>query len=550
MAVLGAVAQLLATSPDRETALPSPDAESQEGARAPVGRGTALLADAEALLNRGDSRGARETFVLASEAFAGQGDRAGVGHATLGLARVHHLAGKGDEARAHYEEALILYRESGSGADEARALMARGDLEADTFQWDAAARFYRAGRQAWARVPPPKSDSHVLLQMDQTPSMPEGEEEARAVLAQAELLLRDVGDAEALADVFRFRGDLEWNLGDPAAARPEYAQAASLYAEAGNREREGFATLRGAECETHLGYNVVAKALLARAETAFDETASAAGEALARAARGDLSRLLGELAAARTHYAAAAESLASLGHPAEAWTLSKLGEVAAHSGDAAAATEALEAAARLFAEAADPAGAASAWLGLGQLAAGAGNNGAAREWLQRAVDLAAEAGELRTEARALLALAAVASRENDATTAQSAVAAAEARFDAAQVPLGAVLAALGRGEVVVGDAESAAEAYGEAASLLAALDDPVAEANRYLGLPPVSRIDLVSTVDPNQDIGGDEPNPAAIARFEAALADNSAAYPDHNREARALVAEIEARIERAGVGAN
>ena len=79
-----------------------------------------------------------------------------------------------------------------------------------------------------------------------------------------------------------------------------------------------------------------------------------------------------------------------------------------------------------------------------------------------------------------------------------------------------------------------------AVKLRAALGEAIAlatEANRYLGLPAVGRIDLVSTLDANYDVNGDFPDLPAIAQFEAAREANLAAHPDQNLEGRSFLAE-------------
>ena len=76
-----------------------------------------------------------------------------------------------DAARAAFAEALALYGQAGDAADQARVLVAFGDLEKDTFRGAQAKQHYRAAREQWAKVPEPKSDPHVILNMDRAALM-------------------------------------------------------------------------------------------------------------------------------------------------------------------------------------------------------------------------------------------------------------------------------------------------------------------------------------------------------------------------------------------
>ena len=512
------------------------------GLAGPPAPGAELIAEAERRLSIGDDRGAVESFNRALETFRGRGDLAGQGRAVLGLGRVEHFSGQGDAARAQYARALSLFQRGGSAAGEARVLVALGDLEMDTFQWDAAARYFREARQVWAIVPGPKSDPHVLLSLETVVSMPEGEEAAWAVLDQSALIFDVLGDVDGLGDVAMLRAALYATLGETHAALSDYRKATLQYREAGNRGREAVAAVRAAELEVLEGHNVEAVTLLDRADSSFADVEDPIGPALALAVRGDLARLLGDMAAASAQYAAAAEALRRHGHPAEAKALLNQGQVDLYLGNVASALPALEAAARLYAAAAQPRGEATAYLALGRLATASNDPDVAREHWISAVDLARRAGHALGAGRALLQLAELAASVGDAGAAQAAYDEAESKFAEAQTPMGAVLTALGRGDLARASSEAAAaaEAYLEAAAAFAAFAQPVAEANRYLGLPPVHRIDLVSELE--DELGADEPDLQAIARLAAAREANLAAYPDHNLEGRSFLAEVEARI--------
>lgn len=516
--------------------LPGTAVPGDDRAAAAVRPGLGLVAEAERLLNRGDDQGAENALTLALNLFRDGGDTVGEGHAYLGFGRVAHFTGQSDAARAHYAQALALFKEAGSHENEARVLMAMGDLERDTFQWDAAAEYFREGRRVWAMAPTPKSDLHVLLALETVASMPEGEEAAWAVLEQAALIFETIGDTDGLGDVSMARADLQSNLGNVHGALADYGGAAVFYKETGNQQREALASVRTAEFEVLEGHNAEAVMRLERAESLFADVSDPIGQAMVEAAHGDLARLLGNMSAAGVRYAAAAEAFRAHDNPAEATALLKLGQVEAFTGNFDAVRSALETAMRLYAAGGDPGGESAAHLGLGHLAVAEDDRAVASEHWMSAADLARQAGDALGEGRALLELAELAESAGDDAAARESYDQADTLFAAAGVPMGAVLIALGRDDLT------------QAVATLEALGDAVAEANRYLGLPPVSRIYLVDELD--EELGGDEPDLGAAARLADAREANLAAYPDHNMEGRQFLADTQARIAAGLTAAN
>ena len=510
--------------------------------------GGVLIDEGRQLLNRGGNRAAVEVLNQALELFRAGDDLAGQANAHLGLGRAEHYTGQAAAARDHYARAVALYREAGSLADQARALMAMGDLEMDTFQWEAAADFFREGRRVWASTPEPKLDSHVLLKMESVAAMPEGEDAAWAVLDQAALIFENIGDAEGLGDVFVHRGDLQNQLGDVHAALSEYIMASIQYRAAGNPAREALASVRAAEFEVLEGHNAEAAMRLDRAYTIFALLADPVGQAMADTVRGNLARLLGDFSSARGFYRAAASLFGDANLPGHAKALLKLGQIEAQMGNAPAAQAALEAALEIHADGGDPGGESATHLFLGRLAAAAGDLAIARQNFLAAAELAGQAGETLGQARAHLELAALSTLKGDRVAARRDYDRAQERFATARVPMGAVLVDIGRADLAQEVSADAAAAYRGAEAALAALDDPVAEANRFLGLPPVSRIFLVDELD--EELGGDDPDLGAAARLTAAREANLAAYPDHNLEGRQLVADTLARIAAGLAAAN
>ena len=515
------------------------------------------MAEAEQVLNRGDDAAAGQLYGRALALYRQSGDLAGQGTVSLGLGRMEHFTGQSDRARDHFDEAAALFRQGGSVANEARALAARADLEKDTFNWAAAGRFYREARAAWQAAPGPKHDSHVVFRMDEVPQLPEGEDAARAVLEQAQLIFENVGDPEALGDIRVRMAFLDWNTGLPGVARGNYATAQALYRQSGTPDKEAASALDGARIDIYFGQNRAARMAIDQALAAYVRTENETGAALARTVEGDLERLQGRMDEARQSYAAAAEVLGKATHPEAATALLRLGQVEAHLGAAESARGDLEEAAGLYRASGSAQGEAAAVLALGRVIAEKGDQ-AARTLFATAAERFHDADDQNGEARAYLEIATLALARGETDLARASYEDSAARFDEIGAALGQVLASLGLGDVAraAGDVDGAAAAYDSAMALFASLDAPIAEANRILGLAPINELHvrLQEAAPPAagvggvevRDPGGSEYNKARTqALLEQANLENSAAFPDHSAEARALLVHTEARLAAA-----
>ena len=516
--------------------------DNLEGQDSNVGRAAELVARAEDMLNRGDQGAARELYAQALALYRDQANPVGQGDVHLGLGRVDHYTGQSDSARAHFDEGLAHFRRGGSDSGAARLLAARGDLEKDTFNWADAAAYYREARAAWDRVPEPKSDPHVVFRMVGAPSMPDGEQEARSVLAQAELIFETIGDPEGLGDVHVLAGRLLVNLGSPGAARGDFGNAQGLFKEAGAKGKMAASALEAARIDVHFGDNRSAQAALDVALDAFERLGDRAGAGAAHMVGGDLQRLLGRLEDAAADYERAAGMLQEVEDSSAAWALLKQGDVESYLGRWERAHASIGAAAAAFRVYGPVRGEAWATVALGRLAARDSDGVSAEALLDVAVELFRQAGDPLGEGRALLARGALAASRQGPAPARAAYSASSERFAEAGAPFGNMLAALGRGDVAraSGEDEAARSAYLEAAALFEAMAEPIAEANRHLGLPPVSSL-RGTTANAGLPMG----EGLEVAPLEQADAENLAAFPDHNIEARSLVAVVVARLAAA-----
>ncbi len=485
--------------------------------------------------NSGNTDGARKTYDRAKQLYRNAKDTLGEATVVLGEARLEHMVGQSARARTSYNEALKLFLQGGSAIGQARTYASMGDLEKDTFQWTKASEYYSLARQSWGRAPEPKSDPHVLLGIEDVPLMREGEAKARAQLLQARKIYDQLGDKSGLGDMQAIEARLEMNLGRIDLARAKLGEARGLYAVGGNQPMQGDAGLAMAQIDISRGYNRQARQTID--QTLADFAGNATGIARTRIAEGDLERMQGRLQKAKEAYAGAAGTLEGAGHRAAAEALRKLGEVEGTLGDAAAAKVSLNKAIATASRAGVTDEEARGQLAAAVQARAVGDPDTADRHATTAAALFDRQNNKPARARAALVRAIDQAGYNDATT----------RFDAAQMPFGLVMAYLGLGDTWRGrgNTAEAATAYRQAERTWAGIESKVAEANKVLGLPAVEALLIVPTADPtdlaaaiDEHVQAGEPDPALV---KANLDD----FPDHNIEARKLVAQVEARLTAA-----
>jgi tetratricopeptide (TPR) repeat protein len=502
-----------------------------------------FIATAEAQLNRGDSGAAAQSYAEALAIYRDERNVVGQASVAFGLGRMEHFTGQSDGAREKYSQALDLYRQGHDALGQARVLVALGDLAKDTFQWGAAAEFYRRAREVWDTAPIPKSDPHVLLNMAAAPDMPAGEQQARSDLEQAELIYVTIGDDKGLGEVRMLAGALSWNLGNLADARQNYSEALVLFRDSAGPSDLAKATLELARSDLHLGFNLNSAGLMAKAMAFYSEVDDQAGIASVVALEGDLERMQGRMKNARDHYSAAVAALISLNHTDLPAVLYKFAQIEMVLGDPEAARGALEDAIRLYRTFSDVSGEAAATLDLGRLGTQE-RNLEATSLIATAIGLFQSADDPIGAGRGHLYLAEL-NVELDPEYARAAYAAADTRFEQAEIPFGQFLAALGIAELEQKseNVEAAGNQFVRAAELLAAMDEPLSEANRFMGLPPVSTLIAARRVaDIEYNDGIAVAVPLEIAEAEANQRANLDRFPDHNLEGRALLAVAEARL--------
>jgi hypothetical protein len=495
----------------------------------------ALLTQAARETNTGNTDGARKTYDRAKQLYRAAHDVLGEASAVLGEARLQHMIGQSARARVAYNEAVKLFQQGGSAAGQARAYASMGDLEKDTFQWAKASEYYLLARQAWQKAPEPKSDPHVLLGIEDAPLLRDGEAKARAALMQARKIYDQLSDKSGLADLQTIEAQLELNLGRAGLARAKLGEARTLYAVAGNAAKQGDAALAMAHIDLAQGYNRQARSTLDLTLADFAQAGDATGTARTRIAEGDLERMQGRLQKAKELYAGAAGTLEGIGHRSAAEALRKLGEVQSTLGEAPAAKVTLNKAITTAQRWSAPDEEARSQLSAAAQARAAGEPDSADKHAAAAATLFDRQGNKAGRARAALSRAADPDAYADAAK----------RLEAAQLPLGVVLADLGRGDSwrARGNAAEAGMAYQEAARTWAAIEAKTREANKMLGLPAIDGFQVVAAATPTETAIDElaqagEPDPVLV---RANLDD----FPDHNIEARKLVEQVNARLTAA-----
>lgn len=498
----------------------------------------AMLADAERLLNRGDTPAAKDLYGKARAQYRRQGNAAGEAAAVFGLGKLEHVNGQSDPARVAFSEALTLFRQANDAANQARVLVALGDLEKDTFHGAKAAQHYRASRTLWAVAPDPKSDAHVMLNLDRAPDMPAGEQRARSVIDQADKIFHNIGDKEGEGDVAMALGMLELRLGKQGPAQASFRWARDYYAESGANAKELGALIRIVSAEIWQGYNIAAGEHLREASGLAQGTPISA--ARVRVQRGDLERLQGRLDAARDEFAAAIPVLAAAGDGEEMGVLLRLGRVQLTLGALDDARQAFESARAAAAARGEGRMEATAVTELGSLLVRSGDAEAARSLLAPAADRMRAMGDAGGEGRALLEVGIAALALRDARGAANAFAASAQRMADARLPFGQLLAQVGLGEAERAAGTLSAGRLAAVVELRRVLTEPVAEAARVLGLPPVETLYYVDGRELPED--GNTPDPVQVRAAQAIRAANLVRYPDAGLEARALLRDTDKRL--------
>lgn len=296
-------------------------------------------------------------------------------------------------------------------------------------------------------------------------------------------------------------------------------------AAAAHMRREADATLTAAREALAWGFNGEARTELDQAEAMFRRIGARDGLAHAQLARGDLERLQGRLMEARTRYAAAAQQLGAL-DPAQAAAYLRLGQTEMALGDVASARRALAQANALYGRREDSLGQAHAKLADGILARQGAALSEASSLLHEAAELFLGRSDLLGQARATLELAQLSQMLVQAIEADERADLASSLFRRANVLFGVALAHLVKADNLVDKehAEAAENELNAAAAILASLPEPIAAAAHFLGLPAVETLRVR---------GGTEELDANIA-----------AFPDYQIEARTLLNDIAARIDR------
>jgi tetratricopeptide (TPR) repeat protein len=260
--------------------------------------------------------------------------------------------------------------------------------------------------------------------------------------------------------------------------------------------------------------------------------------------------MLGQWEAARDLFAQAATDLNALSHKEEAAAFLGVGDAEFALENTESAIAGFRAANNLYRQFGFADGEAKALLGLAILASYQDHPGTATEAFLRAGILFSKAKDTLSAARTLVTFASFLSQTDDIEGALQMYREAIPILDQESAPAGKILAALGTGDLnrQTGRDADAATAYLQANDWFAEMEFPVAEANRHLGFPAVEAIsirNLGDGVDPYDMAPAVEPEPGTVIDSDLLGEENLAKFPNQNAQARALVADLKARITEA-----
>lgn len=175
------------------------------------------------------------------------GEARGEAAALVNLGAVANVRGKVDQALHHYRRGRWAYRRAGSRGGEARALNNLGMVLADLQRWRTATRCYRRARDLAAGERDDElaglisiNETEVWLALEDIPR-------ARISCDEAERCFSRVDDSVGMAEVSRFRGEIERGCG-------RLRQAEAHFRDAADRGRILDAPLTEAEALRELGH--------------------------------------------------------------------------------------------------------------------------------------------------------------------------------------------------------------------------------------------------------------------------------------------------------
>jgi serine/threonine protein kinase/tetratricopeptide (TPR) repeat protein len=310
------------------------------------------------------------------------------------LALANELSGAMAEARAHYQEALVIYREIGDRRGEGAALSGLGTLhrkqgrmEEARVQFDAALAIHReVGNQ--------RSEGCVLASLGLFHYHQGRMEEARSCLEAALAIFVEVGDRRSAYMAYFGLGNVSLDQGRTERARACFDEALAISRDVRDRRGEGAIICSLGNLDVEMGRMEEARARYEAALAIHRAVGDARFEGIVLGNLGIVDRDAGRVEMARRHFEAALRIHRGLGNRRlEGRVLGNLGVLNQTQGRMNEARADYEAGLALSREVGDRGGEGSVLGNLGSLALAQGRMEEARRYLDEGATIFREVGD-------------------------------------------------------------------------------------------------------------------------------------------------------------
>jgi tetratricopeptide (TPR) repeat protein len=298
--------------------------------------------------------GGHFTDALAVHGHAGRAaqhtdDPAGQATALLNLGTINGQLGRYDTATDHFEQALVVFRQTGDLAGQARAQGNLGNIELLLCRYQRAAEHYEQVQALFRQAGDRTGEAYTLSNLGTAEGQLGRYGAAAEHLQQALDLFREAGDRAGESFMLIGLGGIEVLLGRYDTAADHLRQALVLCRQAGNRAGEGWTLDSLGKLHTQLGEVATALERHQQALDLFREIGDQPGEAQALNGLGEAANATGRPADALAHHDAAHTLATDLGtRDQQARAHTGLGQAHHALGDAALARRHYELAAALY----------------------------------------------------------------------------------------------------------------------------------------------------------------------------------------------------------
>jgi len=280
-----------------------------------AGRATALLNLGTTNGQLGRYRAAADHFEQALVLFRQTGDLAGQARAQGNLGNVEQLLGRYQRAAEHYAQVQALFRQAGDRTGEAYTLSNLGTVEGQLGRYGPAADHLQQALDLFREAGDRAGESYMLMGLGGIEVLLGRYGPAAEHLQQALVLCRQVGNRAGEGWTLDSLGKLHTQTGEAPQALERHQQALDLFRETGDQPGEA-STLNGlGEAANATGRPADALVHHDSAHTIATELGASDQQARAHAGLGQAHHALGDAALARQHYERALGLYTDLGMP-------------------------------------------------------------------------------------------------------------------------------------------------------------------------------------------------------------------------------------------